>query len=185
MTKQVPDIHMISQHHRTPDLYVRLREIMMDSRLPEPFPDAESEAAFEDRWLRKYFDDPAVILFISTERPETDRPSDTTGYILVQPEPVSEAEWQADMPYYESFAAHLPDFPAHLHINMDAAHRGRGVGAHLLNAACAQVRESGARGIHLITAADARNVGFYTANGFSEIARDHRDKIRVMLGRSL
>jgi hypothetical protein len=45
---------------------------------------------------------------------------------------------------------------------------------------------AGAPGMHIITSADSRNVGFYTRNGFAEVARASIDgRELVFLGRKL
>mgnify|MGYP005846562259 CR=1 FL=1 len=66
----------------------------------------------------------------------------------------------------------LDAYPAHLHINVAAAYRGRGLGRALMGAFLDQCREAGLPGVHLSTS--ERNtvaVPLYRKLGFVELAR--------------
>jgi GNAT superfamily N-acetyltransferase len=92
----------------------------------------------------------------------------------------------AGLAYFQAFAAHCVDYPAHLHINLTAAYRGRGVGAGLVAAFVGDAAAAGIAGVHVVTAADARNVSFYARLGFSERATlDRSGRRLVFLGRKL
>ena len=56
------------------------------------------------------------------------------------------------------------DYPAHLHMNLEASARGTGAGRALCQAGFQRLREAGVPGIHLLCG-DAP-VGFYSKNGF-------------------
>lgn len=70
------------------------------------------------------------------------------------------------IPNYAVFADLFPAFPAHLHINLAPDFRGRGLGRRLIDAFAADCRAEGRAGVHAVTAAGARNAGFYTRAGF-------------------
>ena len=71
--------------------------------------------------------------------------------------------------HIELFADLYDRFPAHLHINLTAASRGQGLGGRLVRALEERLRHPDiqARGLHVVTSAQARNVRFYRHNGFS------------------
>ena len=90
------------------------------------------------------------------------------------------------LPFLAGFGALTARYPAQLHINLDAAWRGRGIGAKLVDAFAEMAAAAGAPGVHVVTARGMRNVGFYVANGFLErgaISIDGRELL--LLGRDL
>jgi GNAT superfamily N-acetyltransferase len=92
----------------------------------------------------------------------------------------------AGLTYFQAFAAACARFPAHLHINLTEAARGGGIGARLIEACAADAAAAGLSGIHVVTSATARNVGFYRRNGFHEVDSAERNGNRVVfLGREL
>lgn len=61
----------------------------------------------------------------------------------------------------------LEDYPAHLHINVDDAYRGQGLGRQLMDAGLAGMAAAGAPGIHLNTTSYNRAaVAMYEKMGF-------------------
>ena len=180
MTPQSIEIRGRPIDERTDDLHERLTDILLETRQDdEPFASADARAEFQHIWLGRYFLNAESLIWVAYDAERL-----PVGYILVQTNALTPADWRTDYPYYRSFQALLEDYPAHLHINIREGYRGSGLGARLLEQACTATAEAGAPGIHLITAADARNVGFYLANGFREVARETSDKTRVMLARS-
>ena len=83
---------------------------------------------------------------------------------------------------FDDFAAAAEQFPAHLHVNLAPHFRNRGIGAELIEAFAADAARAGAKGMHVVTSADARNVRFYERVGFHP-ARPH-DRQRPRAGRS-
>jgi GNAT superfamily N-acetyltransferase len=59
-------------------------------------------------------------------------------------------------------------FPAHLHMNLEAAHRRRGIGAALIERYARDLRAAGVPGIHLFCGAAPR--AFYARHGFVDLA---------------
>jgi GNAT superfamily N-acetyltransferase len=58
-------------------------------------------------------------------------------------------------------------YPAHLHMNVDAAHRRQGVGGALIERYAADLRAAGVPGIHLFCGSHARP--FYLRHGFRDV----------------
>jgi len=61
------------------------------------------------------------------------------------------------------------DYPAHLHMNVDAQLRGRRIGRRLVDRYCEDLRATQASGMHLFCGAAAS--GFYARLGFEELTR--------------
>ncbi|HEX9115488.1 MAG TPA: GNAT family N-acetyltransferase [Anaerolineae bacterium] len=65
----------------------------------------------------------------------------------------------------------LSSYPAHLHINLDAASRGRGAGGGLMNSYLSQLRHQGVEGVHLRTTSRNRAaLHLYAKLGFQVLA---------------
>ena len=88
--------------------------------------------------------------------------------------------------YYRAFAAHYRTYPAHFHVNVAAEARNRGTGTALVEAFAGLCRARACPGMHLVTAADARNRAFYDRAGFTEVERKRvGGHALVLLGRKL
>jgi GNAT superfamily N-acetyltransferase len=76
-------------------------------------------------------------------------------------------------------------YPAHLHMNVAAGYRGRGLGTALMARYLAALREAGTPGVHLFCGTGP--LGFYRQQGFEELASlALRDGVRLhALGRRL
>lgn len=61
------------------------------------------------------------------------------------------------------------EFPAHLHVNLEASVRGTGVGKMLLDAFVARLRDEKIPGLHAFCGADP--LAYYLKNGFSVLGR--------------
>jgi GNAT superfamily N-acetyltransferase len=59
-------------------------------------------------------------------------------------------------------------YPAHLHMNVEAEHRGRGIGAALIERYARDLQAATVPGIHVFCGPAPRS--FYTRNGFTDIA---------------
>ncbi|MBI5242282.1 MAG: hypothetical protein HY922_01205 [Elusimicrobia bacterium] len=79
----------------------------------------------------------------------------------------------------------LSIYPAHLHVNVDAALRGRGVGQKLMGAFIEDLRKAGVPGAHLVCG--ERPVGFYKRLRFDVLIRVETPPAGVLyvMGRSL
>ena len=149
-----------------------LDAIFFESSATKSFADEAQRRAFRERWLGKYLADESEWAYAALTREGT-----LAGYLvgsLGEPDGL------------EDFAAASTDYPAHVHVNLAPAYRNRGIGAKLIAAFAADASRAGARGMHVVTSADARNVRFYERAGFREVARTHTGgRELVFLGRHL
>lgn len=146
----------------------------------QSFRDACERAAFRWLWLGRYLAEEPEHAFVAFSG-ET-----LLGYLvgsLDDPAP----RWEfRELSYFADFAAETARFPAHLHINVDDAARSHGIGAQLVERFAAHAAAHGSAGLHVVTGAGMRNVGFYTRLGFREVARTPRNGgMVVMLARGL
>jgi ribosomal protein S18 acetylase RimI-like enzyme len=66
----------------------------------------------------------------------------------------------------------VAEYPAHLHIDLLARARGRGLGRELVERQLASLRGQGARGVHLdVATGNANAIAFYRHLGFAEVDR--------------
>lgn len=146
-----------------------LERIFFDASVRKSFPDAAARAAFLETWtgwyLREAPDD--VMLWLDDD-------GAVIGYLTGCRDSAGAAELFRIIPAYDRFADLFDAFPAHLHVNVDAAHRGRGVGAALVKA----FREEVGTGVHIVTGVEARNIAFYSRLGFVTLTR--RDPMLFM-----
>lgn len=134
-----------------------LDAIFFESSGTKSFVNEAERQAFRERWLGKYLADEPAWAYAAITRDGT-----LAGYLVGS---LSEAN------ALEDFAAATADYPAHLHVNLAPAYRERGIGAKLVAAFAADAGRAGAKGVHVVTSADARNVRFYERSGFREVAR--------------
>lgn len=134
---------------------------------------------FRALWLADYLsDDPQYVWLALTPSQHV------AGYLVgTLINPIGNPRFAA-LTYFTAFAPAVASYPAHLHINLDAAYRNRGIGARLIDAFAEQVRAAGLPGLHVVTGADQRNIRFYHRRGFIEVARTPRKSGEVVfLGR--
>jgi ribosomal protein S18 acetylase RimI-like enzyme len=148
--------------------------------------DAAAAHAFQRLWLDQYFEHERELVTLALTREVPASEHDVLGYVVgCRIDPATSERFTA-LSYFRDFAALTPQFPAHLHINLDARTRGEGVGAHLVEALCARLKREGVSGVHVVTGRDQRNVSFYTRLGFVERARAPRGSTEVLfLARAL
>jgi GNAT superfamily N-acetyltransferase len=140
-----------------------LDRIFFTSSATQSFASDEAKALFRERWLGRYlrhFPQHALLALAPD--------GDVVGYVIGSLADPARDPLFADIPVLQTFSALTARYPAQLHINLDAAWRGRGIGARLVDAFAEHAREAGAPGVHVVTQRGLRNVGFYLRNGFRE-----------------
>ena len=153
------------------------------ARWPE---DVAAAAAFQRLWLDQYLEHERELATLAVMRAMPAAESDVVGYIVGCRIDPALSERFAALSYFEDFAALTSQFPAHLHINLEAGGRGQGIGVQLVEDLCARLAREGVRGIHVVTGREQRNVGFYTRLGFVERGRAPRGATEVVfLARAL
>jgi ribosomal protein S18 acetylase RimI-like enzyme len=79
----------------------------------------------------------------------------------------------------------LPQYPAHLHIDLLPGFQGNGYGRKLIDTFCASVAEAGAAGVHVcVVSKNTRALGFYDRIGFPRVEVDDPGGV-TYLGRAL
>lgn len=97
----------------------------------------------------------------------TDSNKNILGYICGTADTNSSSELFTLHPWLQCLQSYLNRFPAHLHINLAENARGSGLGSLLLKDYEHLLKSRNIAGLHLVTAPDARNVGFYRKNGYN------------------
>lgn len=136
-----------------------LESIFFAASLRKSFADAAARAAFFAAWTGWYVQEaPHDVLLWRDEASGT-----WAGYLTGCRDSAGAAELFQTIPLYDRFADLFGRFPAHLHVNIDEARRGRGIGAALVEAFAADC----GTGLHVVTGAAARNRAFYRRCGFT------------------
>ncbi len=153
-------------------LMPQIDAIFFESSNTKDFADDGARSAFRERWLGRYLANEPQFAYVALAGDGA-----PAGYLVGSLlEPVG----------FEAFADAAWEYPAHLHVNLAPQFRNRGIGARLIGVFATDALFAGAPGMHIITSADSRNVGFYTRNGFAEVARASIDgRELVFLGRKL
>jgi ribosomal protein S18 acetylase RimI-like enzyme len=146
--------------------------IFFEASNTKAFAGEAERCAFRERWLGKYLAKEPQFAYVALAGAQK-----LAGYLVGSlSEPVG----------FEAFANAAWEYPAHLHVNLAPQFRNRGIGARLIGAFASDALLAGAPGMHVVTSSDSRNVGFYTRNGFAEVARTSVDgRELVFLGRKL
>lgn len=138
----------------------QVEEIFWETSGRTEFASAEERRLFQHQYLDDYL---SQVVWVAVEG------TSVLGYILAQLDTLAtESSWAAHL---HLFRDHYQQYPAHLHINCHSAAQGKGLGGKLLVALEQELSSQGVKGLHLITSATARNVGFYKKYGYLEISR--------------
>ncbi len=167
-------------------LIAGIEAVFFETAGTQAFQDAATREAFRDRWLGRYLssDPDHVWLALTAE-------GAIAGYLVGCLDDPALTPRFADIGYFQSIAHLTWLYPAHLHINLSARYRSDGTGSRLIEAFVATAARAGSPGLHVVTGAGMRNVGFYGRNGFLEVARfswppsPPRERELVMLARRL
>ena len=147
-----------------PAAVAAIEDIFFDAST-RAFTPAAARDAFRERWLGRYLaHDPGHVWLA------LDEAQDVIGYLAGALDDPARAPRFADIDYFQTWAAFTARYPAHLHINLRPAARGAGVGQRLVGAFCEQAAAADAPGVHVVTGAGARNIGFYRRCGFEQVA---------------
>jgi GNAT superfamily N-acetyltransferase len=130
-----------------------------------PPTDASARAAFYDLWLGQYLRLDPDHVYLGLEHDGT-----VVGYLVgCWANPALSPRF-ASLSYFQTFAEACTQYPAHLHVNLTAAARNRGIGRMLVNAFAEATAATGLPGVHVVTASTARNMPFYLRHGFQSVA---------------
>lgn len=165
----------------TLDQHAQIEAVFFDASGRTFVPGPEREA-FRERWLGRYLQGGTDVVLLAL-----DSGRQVAGYLVGALEDPSGQQRFADIPYFlGDFRDLCRRYPAHLHINIASAFRGKGVGAQLIAGFAERAAAAGAPGMHVVTGKSARNVRFYTRCGFSHLrdAAWHGSTV-VFLGKPL
>lgn len=155
--------------------------VFFSSSNTQAFESDTAKAAFRVRWLGRYLLHFPQYVFLAR-----DGAGHAIGYVVGSVEDPARDPIFSDLPFLSAFADASARYPAHLHVNLAEAWRGRGIGTRLIDTFSHAARDAGATGVHVVTQRGARNVRFYRANGFLERAAVSLGETDlVFLGRDL
>src|SRR5262245_2100285 len=137
--------------------------VFFESSATKSFADDAERALFRERWLGRYLDRYPEHAYLALAADGT-----VAGYLVGCLDDPATTPLCADIAYFKGFAPLTARYPAQLHVNLAPPWRGQGLGARLVETFAQDARDAGARGVHVVTGRDMRNVGFYLANGFRE-----------------
>lgn len=128
-----------------------------------------ARAEFHDLWLGQYLRHEPELCWVAL-----DSGGNVTGYLVgCWDNPVGSPRFSR-LDYFDTFAEAVARYPAHLHINLTVAARGKGLGAQLVARFAAATEHQGLPGLHVVTGAGMRNLRFYERIGFRRIASTRR-----------
>ena len=125
------------------------------------FGNSEEAVDYEHRYWRWYWERAREWMFVALDGQRT------LGYICGVQDTRSYPDLAAIATHIPIFADLYDRYPAHIHINLTASARGKGVGSQLVTRFVHAMDEPTTPGVHLVTVPTARNVSFYRRNGFS------------------
>ncbi len=165
----------------TPQCHADIERIFFEASGRTSFSSAAARAEFHERWLGRYLLHDRAHAFVA--RSDDGR---IAGYLIGSIDDPAQTDRFDDISYFAAFADLTARFPAHLHINLDPAWRNQGIGARLIAAFVDHAALRRAPGVHVVTGAAARNVGFYRRGGFAPLRElDWNGARIVILGRAL
>lgn len=140
--------------------------IFFETSNTRSFASDDERQAFRERWLGRYLEHDPDLVFLALDRDQR-----VLGYVIGSTDDPAEAERFADIAFFKTWRDLTASYPAQLHINLTDGARGRGIGSLLINHFCEVVAKRSVPGVHAVTGAGLRNVGFYNRNGFIERGR--------------
>jgi GNAT superfamily N-acetyltransferase len=158
-----------------------LDDIFFAASATQSFASAAERTAFRERWLGRYLAHEPQWAYVAR-----DANGVVAGYLVGSVEDPRRSGRYGDVGYFLDFANLTESYPAHLHVNLAADYRNRGIGGDLIDAFAGDAARTGAAGMHVVTGAKSRNVRFYERNGFRELGRATYNAHEVVfLGRRL
>lgn len=140
-----------------------------------------AKAEFRERWLGRYLEAGPQHAFVALTAAGR-----AIGYLVGAIDDPALDDRYGDIGYFRILARETARYPAHLHVNLTPEYRGRRIGERLVTAFAEHAAAHGAPGVHVVTVANARNVGFYDRCGFVDVRQFcWADRRLVMLGRLL
>ena len=153
-----------------------IERIFFEASGKASFPTTSARAEFHERWLGRYLVHDRAHAFVA----RTDEGA-VAGYLIGSLDDPAAADRFDDVTYFAELADLTVRYPAHLHITLDPAWRSQGIGGRLVEGFVSHATRRGARGVHVVTGAAARNIGFYQRNGFVPLRELTWNGARIVL----
>jgi ribosomal protein S18 acetylase RimI-like enzyme len=148
-------------------------DIFYETSAKSDFKNQQERIDFEWKYFRSYLENPDLVLFARRQKK-------ILGYLVGTL--ATTPEHFVLNPYLFEFKSEIDHrFPSHLHINLTEDARGLGIGSRLISAFENRLREAGSFGVHIVTSATARNVHFYSQNGFESIQTAEKGDSKILL----
>jgi len=174
-------IHRFAALQSTPSIMRGLDRIFFDASNTKSFADCAARDAFRERWLGRYLEHYRQWAYVALTSEGA-----VAGYLVGCLDDPALSPRFADLPYFQVFRLLTARYPAHLHVNVDAAHRGHGIGAALVARFVSEAQQEKSPGVHVVTSRNARNVAFYARHGFAPAGYEGSgDAAIVFLARAL
>lgn len=155
--------------------------IFFTSSATQGFASEGERMVFYDRWLGRYLRYFADDVFIAA-----DGAGGAAGYLAGCRDSAGAMDIFKDVEHYHRFWRDYGAYPAHFHINIAAAERGRGLGRSLVDAFGSHCRQHGLGGMHAITAATSPAAAFYLGCGFRRVsALSLQGRMLALFGKKL
>jgi len=145
----------------TPATLAEIDRIFFAASLRKTFADAGEREAFKERWLGRYLLHDRDHAFLARAEDGA-----IAGYLVGCLDDPALVPRFWDLAYFADFADLTARYPAHLHVNLDAAWRSQGIGARLVERFACHAARRGVPGVHVVTGVGVRNVTFYERAGF-------------------
>ena len=144
-------------------LLLQVKQICIEASGKE-FKSEQEKENFCTKWIGPYIKNfPEFFYLLYKIENEQVRLS---TYLCICPDSLKFETLFNDLNYYSLFRESYDNFPAHLHINTASPFRSQGHGSKLLQHAEQDLAKKNIKGLHLITASDARNTAFYFSNHY-------------------
>ncbi len=170
-------------------LYAAAEEIFWETANQTAFPDATARALYLHKYFQYYRETEPRWFLLALDRgsaPHDGSLPAVSGYLCAVPDTRSHQELYAIAEHIPLFRDLYGQYPAHLHINLTASARGRGVGSALIAELENRLVREGVPGLHLVTSSTARNRSFYLRNGFEKtVARGEGPVQALFMGKRL
>ena len=144
-----------------PGSWQAVEEIFFLSAASRDFATPDQQRKFLNRWTGYYREcEPENIFLAISPRGRV------AGYLTGCVDSRGAARLYRDIPYFGLFEDYFEAYPAHFHINCHPRFRNLGIGTRLVETYLECCARDGLPGVHVVTAAAARNVAFYRRCGF-------------------
>jgi len=150
-------------------------KIFFEASSVQAFATLKERLDFHWLWLGRYLIGEPAEAFVALEA------GHVKGYLVGSLVDPASQDATLGLDYFDTFAPQTARYPANLHINVDQTVRSRGIGERLIKAFEHHATVRRAAGVHIVTGAGMRNIGFYNRLGFREVARTRRGAGHVVM----